>query len=149
VLKRSFWLVVGAGFGFGMSFWTLRAVRRTADRYLPPGLVERVERALDALDGGTSSRNGNGILDTGSGDGRRTGGSSFVDGESLDRRRVGGERVDVERVDTDRAARSALRARVSGHPAAAGLRALAGGIGTSLPVARNGILSELDRGVRE
>lgn len=130
MLKRSFWLAVGAGFGFGMSFWTLRAVRRTADRYLPPGLVERVERALDALDGGTGSRNGaRGAAGIDRVQGSGAGTSSLVDG--------------------DRAARSALRARVSGHPAAAGLRALAGGIGTSLPVVGSGILSEFDRGTRE
>jgi hypothetical protein len=130
VLKRSFWLVVGAGFGFGMSFWTLRAVRRTADRYLPPGLVERIERALDALDGGAGSRNGS---------------HGTVGGANADRPQPGASSL----LDGDRAARAALRARVSGHPAAAGLRALAGGIGTSLPVVRNGLLSEFDRGTRE
>jgi hypothetical protein len=124
---------MGAGFGFGMSFWTLRAVRRTADRYLPPGLVERVERALDALDGGT---------------GGRAGVQGGVRADRVDRL-VASAPVAPSAIDGDRAARSALRARVSGHPAAAGLRALAGGIGTTLPSVRGGVLSELDRGSRE
>jgi hypothetical protein len=42
VFKRLFWLVVGAGFGFGMSFWVMRAVRQTVERYTP----ERVSNDL-------------------------------------------------------------------------------------------------------
>ncbi len=45
--------MVGAGFGFGVSFWAMRAIRRLAYRVLPPTLLERLERRLDALDGGT------------------------------------------------------------------------------------------------
>lgn len=55
-MKRTFWAMIGAGFGFGMSFWTMRALRRAADRWLPAPLVDRLRRALDGLDGGTSAR---------------------------------------------------------------------------------------------
>jgi hypothetical protein len=32
MFKRLFWLFVGMGFGFGASFWVMRALRRTASR---------------------------------------------------------------------------------------------------------------------
>ncbi len=32
MFKRLFWLMVGAGFGFGVSFWLMRFVRETAAR---------------------------------------------------------------------------------------------------------------------
>jgi hypothetical protein len=35
VFKRLFWLLVGAGFGFGLSFWLARFVRQTVERYTP------------------------------------------------------------------------------------------------------------------
>lgn len=35
MFKRLFWLVVGAGFGFGVSFWLMRTVRSMAARYSP------------------------------------------------------------------------------------------------------------------
>jgi hypothetical protein len=35
MFKRLFWLVVGAGFGFGISFWVMRSVRGAVDRYRP------------------------------------------------------------------------------------------------------------------
>ena len=44
MFKRLFWLLVGAGFGFGMSFWVMRAVRQTVERYTP----ERVSNDLVA-----------------------------------------------------------------------------------------------------
>ena len=44
MFKRLFWLLVGAGFGFGMSFWVVRAVRQTVERYTP----ERVSNDLAA-----------------------------------------------------------------------------------------------------
>jgi gas vesicle protein len=48
VFKRVFWLVIGAGFGFGVSFWLMRFVRETVNRYSP----ERVSSDLaDALKG--------------------------------------------------------------------------------------------------
>ncbi|MGV3759372.1 MAG: hypothetical protein ACO1PW_07475 [Actinomycetota bacterium] len=46
MFRRLFWLVIGAGFGFGVSFWLMRFVRETAARYTP----ERVSADLaDAL----------------------------------------------------------------------------------------------------
>ena len=48
MFKRLFWLLVGAGFGFGVSFWAVRTVRATVERYTP----ERVSADLaDALRG--------------------------------------------------------------------------------------------------
>ena len=35
MFKRIFWLLVGAGFGFGVSFWIMRFVRSTIERYTP------------------------------------------------------------------------------------------------------------------
>ena len=35
MFRRLFWLVVGAGFGFGVSFWIMRFVKETVDRYSP------------------------------------------------------------------------------------------------------------------
>lgn len=35
MFKRLFWLVIGAGFGFGVSFWLMRFVRQTVTRYSP------------------------------------------------------------------------------------------------------------------
>jgi hypothetical protein len=35
MFRRLFWLVIGAGFGFGMSFWLMRFVRETVERYSP------------------------------------------------------------------------------------------------------------------
>jgi hypothetical protein len=43
VFKRLFWLSTGVGFGFGSSFWLMRAVRRTVDRYRPSAVVSRLE----------------------------------------------------------------------------------------------------------
>ncbi|MBW3669684.1 MAG: hypothetical protein KY443_10795 [Actinobacteria bacterium] len=42
MFKRLFWLVVGAGFGFGVSFWLMRFARETMTRYSP----ERVSADL-------------------------------------------------------------------------------------------------------
>jgi len=48
MFRRLFWLCIGAGFGFGVSFWLMRFVRETAARYTP----ERVSSDLaDALKG--------------------------------------------------------------------------------------------------
>jgi hypothetical protein len=54
VLRRLIWLLIGAGFGFGASFWLMRFVRETAARYTP----ERVSADLaDAIKGlGTDLR---------------------------------------------------------------------------------------------
>ena len=42
MFRRLFWLVIGAGFGFGVSFWVMRFVRETVNRYSP----ERVSADL-------------------------------------------------------------------------------------------------------
>ena len=42
MFRRLFWLCIGAGFGFGVSFWLMRWVRDTAARYAP----ERVSSDL-------------------------------------------------------------------------------------------------------
>jgi hypothetical protein len=42
MFRRIFWLVIGAGFGFGVSFWLMRFVRETVERYTP----ERVSADL-------------------------------------------------------------------------------------------------------
>ena len=35
MFRRLFWLMMGAGFGFGVSFWVTRVVRETVQRYSP------------------------------------------------------------------------------------------------------------------
>jgi len=35
VFKRLFWLMVGLGLGFGLSFWLARFFRQTVERYSP------------------------------------------------------------------------------------------------------------------
>lgn len=42
MFKRLFWLLAGAGFGFGVSFWLTRFVKETVGRYSP----ERVSADL-------------------------------------------------------------------------------------------------------
>jgi hypothetical protein len=42
VFKRLLWLVIGAAFGFGVSFWVMRFVRSTVERWSP----ERVSADL-------------------------------------------------------------------------------------------------------
>jgi hypothetical protein len=42
MFRRFFWLVMGAAFGFGVSFWLMRFVRETVERYTP----ERVSADL-------------------------------------------------------------------------------------------------------
>jgi len=44
MFKRLFWALLGAGFGFGMSFWLMRFVREKVERYTP----ERVTGDLAA-----------------------------------------------------------------------------------------------------
>jgi hypothetical protein len=46
VFKRLFWLMVGAGFGFGLAFWLLRAVRRNVDRYRPERVTSDLADAV-------------------------------------------------------------------------------------------------------
>ena len=48
MFKRLFWLAIGVGFGFGLSFWMMRFMRETMQRYTP----ERVSADLaDAMKG--------------------------------------------------------------------------------------------------
>ena len=49
MFKRFFWLVVGAGFGFGVSFWLMRWVRETAARYAPDRVSSDLASAVKGL----------------------------------------------------------------------------------------------------
>jgi hypothetical protein len=49
MFKRLFWLIVGAGFGFGVSFWLMRFVRETVNRYSPERVSNDVAGALKGL----------------------------------------------------------------------------------------------------
>jgi hypothetical protein len=49
MFKRVFWLVVGAGFGFGVSFWLMRFVRETVNRYSPERVSSDLSGALRSL----------------------------------------------------------------------------------------------------
>jgi hypothetical protein len=49
VFKRLFWLIIGAGFGFGVSFWVMRFVRETVQRYTPERVSADLAGALRAL----------------------------------------------------------------------------------------------------
>lgn len=49
MFKRLFWLVIGAGFGFGVSFWVLRFLRSTVDRYRPEKVSADLAGALTQL----------------------------------------------------------------------------------------------------
>jgi hypothetical protein len=46
MFRRLFWLVVGAGFGFGVSFWLMRFVRDTVERYSPANVSGNMAGAL-------------------------------------------------------------------------------------------------------
>ena len=49
MFRRLLWLVIGAGFGFGVSFWIMRSVRRTIERYSPERVSSDVGGALQAF----------------------------------------------------------------------------------------------------
>jgi len=49
VFKRLFWLLVGVGFGFGVSFWLMRFVRETIERYSPERVSNDLGEALKAF----------------------------------------------------------------------------------------------------
>jgi hypothetical protein len=49
VFRRLFWLLVGAGFGFGVSFWLMRFVRSTVERYSPEKVSADLAGALRDL----------------------------------------------------------------------------------------------------
>ena len=49
MFKRLFWLMVGAGFGFGVSFWLMRFVKEKAARYTPERVSNDLTSALRGL----------------------------------------------------------------------------------------------------
>jgi hypothetical protein len=49
MFRRLFWLVVGAGFGFGVSFWLMRFVRTTIERYSPERVSDDLASAIRAF----------------------------------------------------------------------------------------------------
>jgi hypothetical protein len=49
VFKRLFWLMIGLGLGFGASFWFMRFVRKTVERYSPDRVSNDVAAALRGL----------------------------------------------------------------------------------------------------
>ena len=49
MFKRLFWLVIGAGFGFGVSFWLMRMVKDTVDRYTPERVSADLGSAVKAF----------------------------------------------------------------------------------------------------
>ena len=49
MFKRLFWLAVGTGLGFGMSFWIMRTVRSTIERYTPERVSSDLSAALRGL----------------------------------------------------------------------------------------------------
>ncbi len=42
MFKRLFWLTVGLSIGYGTSFWLMRTVRRTVERFTPERLSQDV-----------------------------------------------------------------------------------------------------------
>ena len=49
MFRRIFWIMVGAGFGFGVAFWMMRFVRDTVDRYRPEKVSADLAGALTAF----------------------------------------------------------------------------------------------------
>lgn len=49
MLRRLFWLLLGAGFGVGSSFWVMRFVKETAARYAPERVSADLAEALKGL----------------------------------------------------------------------------------------------------
>jgi hypothetical protein len=49
VFKRLFWLAVGIGFGFGLSFWLTRYLREAIARYTPERVSSDLASALRSL----------------------------------------------------------------------------------------------------
>jgi hypothetical protein len=49
MFRRFFWLIIGAGFGFGMSFWLMRFVRETVERYSPERVSADLSGAIRSL----------------------------------------------------------------------------------------------------
>ena len=46
MFRRLFWLLVGAGFGFGVSFWIMRFVKQTMERYSPERVSDDLASAI-------------------------------------------------------------------------------------------------------
>ena len=49
MFKRLLWLMIGAGFGFGVSFWVVRTVRQVVERYTPERVSTDLAGALQAF----------------------------------------------------------------------------------------------------
>ena len=49
MFRRLFWLVAGAAFGFGVSFWLMRFLRDTVERYSPERVSGNVTSALKSF----------------------------------------------------------------------------------------------------
>ena len=49
MFKRLFWLLTGAGFGFGVSFWMMRFVKATVERYSPERVSGDVSQAVKRM----------------------------------------------------------------------------------------------------
>jgi gas vesicle protein len=49
MFRRIFWLLMGAGFGFGVSFWMTRFVRETIERYTPERVSADLAGALKSF----------------------------------------------------------------------------------------------------
>lgn len=49
MLKRLLWMMVGIGFGFGMSFWVTRMIREKVARWSPEQVSAELSRALRDL----------------------------------------------------------------------------------------------------
>jgi hypothetical protein len=49
VFKRLFWLALGLGAGFGLSFWFMRFIRETVDRYRPERVSQDLAGAISKL----------------------------------------------------------------------------------------------------
>ena len=50
MIKRLFWLSVGFGLGVGVTVRATRTLRRSVERYLPPGVAGRLHDLNTALD---------------------------------------------------------------------------------------------------
>lgn len=46
MFRRLFWLLVGAGFGFGVSFWLMRFMKQTVARYSPERVSDDLASAV-------------------------------------------------------------------------------------------------------
>lgn len=49
MFRRLIWLIMGAGFGFGVSFWLTRFVKETAARYSPERVSADLAGAIRGL----------------------------------------------------------------------------------------------------